>query len=623
MPIDVQFPGNLGQVDTIAKLRAVPTSGVDAETVYIAMDVGRTYSFDFGSLLNDDGINVIRPNDRTPLQAGRFIYLVDGFAPGNPGAPGPAGPADNTYTTLAALLASDPTRKSARLVPQAGETEPAGNFNYINGSWVRQSADGVNHQYAETGSRPRRWAETRSKQVELSGFTGADPTGGNDSYVALQAAIAVALQRKGELIIDSAYRISLNGRAPIKPTGPLTIRGAQHRSSNVPDSNQHRAALYFDQDAPESIVVDDTQLTIDRCAIIGPSRVSTYPGIKTVGTRSALRLCGGAVVQAWQIGVKYESGYYHRIRDATIADCITGLLVSGPGGSLPPIYNLQVTQLKVTAPGRDVANTTCLSIFGGSQVSVAQSSFESFTGNGIVIQDASLDIFSSYFEGFGGWNVFLSRYAHIVAFGNRVYLNEGANRWISVEGGSTPGVHVVARGNQFVVPSNADPAIVYSVRSDDPEAVSDIDGGVLLATPGPNVQHLNASFFAGAGPAALRGNHSIRFPFGNARYARPVSTTPVNVAPAQGAVGTPDEAMLLPFALGGFAGDDPSALRPSWGNHPMMMAFHKSNAAPDGQWEKVGLLLPYRAPPADAAGAVAWITQFVTDLRAQGVMRNP
>lgn len=98
MPIDVQFPGNLGQVDTIAKLRQVPTSGVDAETIYIAMDVGRTYSFDFGSLLNDDGINVIRPNDRMPLQAGRFIYLVDGFAPGRPGDPGPKGEGLETVT---------------------------------------------------------------------------------------------------------------------------------------------------------------------------------------------------------------------------------------------------------------------------------------------------------------------------------------------------------------------------------------------------------------------------------------------------------------------------------------------------------------------------------------------
>lgn len=53
------------------------------------------------------------------------------------------GPADNTYTTLAALLASDGGRKSARLVPQLGETAPAGNFNYINGAWRRQGGSGI------------------------------------------------------------------------------------------------------------------------------------------------------------------------------------------------------------------------------------------------------------------------------------------------------------------------------------------------------------------------------------------------------------------------------------------------------------------------------------------------
>ena len=296
--------------------------------------------------------------------------------------------------------------------------------------------------------------------------------------------------------------------------------------------------------------------------------------------------------------------------------------MSGPGGTIAPIYNLQIHQLKVTAPGRSVPNTTCLSIFGGSQVSVAQSSFESFTGNGIVIQDASLDLFSSYFEGFGGWNVYLSRYGHVVAFGNRVYLTEGANRWISVEGGLTPGVHVVAKGNQLLTPSNGDLAIVYSVRSDDLEAVSDIDGGVLLNTPGPNVHHLHQSFFAGAGPAALRGSHNIRFPFGDPRHGRPISTTAINITPAQGAVGMPDETMMVPFGLNGSPGDDPSGLSPAWGYHPMMMTFHRSKAVPGGQWEKVGLLLPYRAPPADSAGAVAWISRFVSDLREQGVMRD-
>src|SRR5690606_35527988 len=37
----------------------------------------------------------------------------------------------------------DPGRMSAKLVPGEGETAPAGTFNYIGNSWVRQSADGL------------------------------------------------------------------------------------------------------------------------------------------------------------------------------------------------------------------------------------------------------------------------------------------------------------------------------------------------------------------------------------------------------------------------------------------------------------------------------------------------
>lgn len=56
---------------------------------------------------------------------------------------GPPGPADNTYTTYAELLASDPLRLTARLAPDATETEAAGNFSYLNGEWVRQAATGI------------------------------------------------------------------------------------------------------------------------------------------------------------------------------------------------------------------------------------------------------------------------------------------------------------------------------------------------------------------------------------------------------------------------------------------------------------------------------------------------
>jgi len=78
--------------------------------------------------------------------SGSLLNEVDPYVPGSSGGPaGQTGPADNTYTSHTALFASDPARKSARLV---GDTDanplPDGNYNYVDDTgWVAQQADGV------------------------------------------------------------------------------------------------------------------------------------------------------------------------------------------------------------------------------------------------------------------------------------------------------------------------------------------------------------------------------------------------------------------------------------------------------------------------------------------------
>lgn len=72
---------------------------------------------------------------------------------------GPTGPADNTYTSYAAMQASDPTRRSARLV---GDTDnpphpdgPYSNPTQTIGGWIAQPSDGITYDRAVTGSRKR------------------------------------------------------------------------------------------------------------------------------------------------------------------------------------------------------------------------------------------------------------------------------------------------------------------------------------------------------------------------------------------------------------------------------------------------------------------------------------
>lgn len=479
----------------------------------------------------------------------------------------------------------------------------------------------VGTKYPEPGARRRPFAEVDTKRRELSGFTGADVTGATDSYAALQAALEACHLSKAKLIVDGSYRISLNGRAPIKPKSPLVMECAQHRVSNIISLAEHQGGLYFDQDAPSSIVVDDQQLTLNGVAIIGPARFSTHAGINTTGVNSALTLCGGAVVQSWRIGIHYQSGFYHRIDDACIIDCMEGMRVSS-SGSPDPIYNLNIHQLKLVAA--TVPGSVAATIWGGSQVSMSQSSVESFTADGLIVENSTLSLIDCYFEGSGGWNVHCHDNARIFATNNRVYMNTGAARFISNDGGGTVGVQIISFGNHFVWEEAEAGAIAYAPSAVDAGAVSRIGPDIVLNSPGANFQYLDPSFFA----ASLRGQHQIQFPANHAHAYRPVSTLPLYMSPAQSGMGAAAlEGMIVNYGCNGLAGDDPGGWRDGgWGANPMQMVFHKSVDVPAGQWEKVGLRLPHIAAPSGGAirdaEAREWINALITALNKQGVMHS-
>jgi hypothetical protein len=199
---DVDFPSNLPVVASIADLRALPSSDALRGDLYQVRGVG-FYSWDAGSLAADDGDAVLRPNDLTPLQAGRWLF----------GPQGATGPADNTYTTLAALMASDPARKSARLVPDPGETAPAGNFSNATGmagAWERQSTDGLTFQQDGTGSTSRR-AQLKMREIGISPRDfGAVADGMTDDSAAVQKAIGACLLQAppAPLRVDGYFGLS-------------------------------------------------------------------------------------------------------------------------------------------------------------------------------------------------------------------------------------------------------------------------------------------------------------------------------------------------------------------------------------------------------------------------------
>lgn len=76
--VQIIFPGrpvgNSNAIDTIADLRAIDSTDVNENTNVIVEESG-TYKWDPSSMAVDDGADVIRPDDRTALQAGRWLVI--------------------------------------------------------------------------------------------------------------------------------------------------------------------------------------------------------------------------------------------------------------------------------------------------------------------------------------------------------------------------------------------------------------------------------------------------------------------------------------------------------------------------------------------------------------------
>jgi hypothetical protein len=70
--VNVTFPGNLAQVESVTALRALPSTYLMDDAAYLVGEAG-LFSFDPGSLENDDDVLIVRPNDRSPLEVGRWV----------------------------------------------------------------------------------------------------------------------------------------------------------------------------------------------------------------------------------------------------------------------------------------------------------------------------------------------------------------------------------------------------------------------------------------------------------------------------------------------------------------------------------------------------------------------
>lgn len=70
---EITFPGNLAQVLSIIALRSLPSTNFKDGQLYAVGQIGGIYTWDASSLAADDSLSVVKPNDITPIQAGRWL----------------------------------------------------------------------------------------------------------------------------------------------------------------------------------------------------------------------------------------------------------------------------------------------------------------------------------------------------------------------------------------------------------------------------------------------------------------------------------------------------------------------------------------------------------------------
>jgi len=237
--VNITFPGNLAQVETANDLRSIPSTYIPSGALYLVNGLEGLFQYDTGSVLADDGNDALRPYDKSPGQAGRWIRNVDGLAAG---PVGPAGGDANSYSTLAGMKAAGLTGLTYNLAAPSGAdggfvngpfTYQTGNFTgrtdvvkldavpLATGALVRQGAASV------STTLPSIYATVKNVEDRLNQMESINAEGlgvrydtGESQHVAFGNAIAEATRLRRKLVMSGP--IAMGGKALLPPYYALT-----------------------------------------------------------------------------------------------------------------------------------------------------------------------------------------------------------------------------------------------------------------------------------------------------------------------------------------------------------------------------------------------------------------
>lgn len=182
------------------------------------------------ALTGDEHLPIVQRNTTKRVTMAAFRDMVTPYFQNfYKGDRGETGLADNTYTSYAAMQASDPTRKSARLIgdtdPKPRADGPYNNPTATRGGWIPQQAAGIQVVRKVAGAVPQTVqdeADSFAVRPEVFGATG---TGLSDDTAAVQAALNTGLNVRftpgrtyivTRKLIWNANNVSLTGGGTIK-----------------------------------------------------------------------------------------------------------------------------------------------------------------------------------------------------------------------------------------------------------------------------------------------------------------------------------------------------------------------------------------------------------------------
>jgi len=284
---DIYFPGNLASVQTLAELRALPSYGL-LETNTVLMQGlamfgdggGRLYGWDASATAADNATLVIRPDDKMPLQAGRWVLILGGSGGGG-GAINPVTEVDGS-SYAGTSEEDDPNRidnDNAKLMnAQADVMNPASD-NYgktvawppLGGSGKRVTAE-WNAFYPKAGAT---FADSKDTNQIIGGKRPIDP----NFMTEVGDYTFYAWSQNGEVINEN----------------PVTIIGQGQRPGNLDPRVNHRFLTGARCRRPDMPIIAPECLCFDpnKTAATTKNGIDTQTAVARGGSITGLVTIGG------------------------------------------------------------------------------------------------------------------------------------------------------------------------------------------------------------------------------------------------------------------------------------------------------------------------------------------